>query len=268
MKTLRFMMFVFVVSLSVVACASGGTAAPSETNPTIAPLPTAAQLLTVAPQPTLAMPTTAPESAMVTTVPPTAASSGLGQILFQDDFSDPNSGWMDADLSDIQFGYDAGVRRIIVKTANLNSHDLLPKKAFDNVSIEVDATFAAGQTNGIFGILCRATADTLLQKGYEFLITADGGYGIVKVTGPNAGESTLLGQEGKSDAILTGTATNHLRADCSGDNLALYVNGQKIDAVTDSELTTGQAGFELSTPANNTGYEVQFDNFVVRAANP
>ncbi len=198
----------------------------------------------------------------------TPTEAGQGGILFQDDFSDPMSGWVTADLGDIKFGYDSGALSIVLRKGNLNSHALLPNRRFDNVRIEVDVTLASGPNSSIFGILCRATASTVLEKGYELLITAGGGFGIVKVSGPNAGQSTLLGKEGQSQAIHTGNEVNHLRADCSGSRLALYANGQPLAAVQDSDWAEGQIGFAISAPSNSPGYEVHFDNLVVREAMP
>jgi hypothetical protein len=198
----------------------------------------------------------------------TPVEAALGKILFQDDFSNPQSGWVDADLGDIQFAYSGGSRHITVKQGNLNSHDLLPSQNFGDVSLEADATLTSGPTNSVFGLICRATADSVLQSGYEFLITADGNYGILKVSGPNAGETNLLGQEGKSDAILTGNATNHLHVDCAGSNLVLYANGQQLIAVQDGDFKQGQVGFGISSPSDSPGYEVDFDNFIVREATP
>lgn len=214
---------------------------------------------------------TVPSPARSTSVPQvgaTATQPGLGGILFQDDFSNSSSGWVETDLGDAQFKYDDEAYSIALTKGGLNSFSVLPKHTFDNVSIEADATLISGPTNSIYGVICRATAGTVMQKAYEFLINADGGYGIIKVTGPNAGESKLLGQEGKSSVIRTGKVSNHLRADCSVSNLALYVNGSKLLSVTDNEFKQGQTGFAVSSPANSSGYIVQFDNFVVREATP
>ena len=215
-----------------------------------------------------AAPTSPARATSVPKVGATATQAELGKILFQDDFSDSNSGWVETDLGDVRFKYDSGVYSIALTQGGLNSFSVLPKHTFDNVSIETDATLASGPTNSIYGITCRATAATVLQKAYEFLITADGGFGIVKVTGPNAGDSKLLGQEGKSSVIHPGNATNHLRADCSASRLVLYVNGSKLLSVNDSDFKQGQIGFAISSPSNSSGYQVRFDNFVVREAKP
>ncbi len=49
---------------------------------------------------------------------------------------------------------------------------------------------------------------------------------------------------------------------------ALYVNGQKLLAAQDSDFKMGQVGFAISTPSKSNGFEVRFDNYVVREAAP
>jgi 3-keto-disaccharide hydrolase len=195
-------------------------------------------------------------------------ASGPGKILFQDDFANPNSGWKNADVGSAQFSYSNGVRRIVVKQERINTHDLLPNQKFGDVSIEADVTFATSGTDGAFGILCRATADQRLRSGYQFLIATDGSAGILKTTGPNAGQSPTLNGTNHSSAVHPGAASNHLRADCAGGHLTLYVNGQKVASAQDGEFKSGQVGFAISSPPNSKGFEVDFDNFVVREATP
>jgi hypothetical protein len=218
------------------------------------------------------VPTTAPRSTATVGASsganPAATEPSLGPIIFQDDFSDPNSGWGNADLDSIGVGYDSGEYRIIVKRENILSFAALPVRQFDDVSIEADARLASGPSSSVFGLLCRATAESTLQTGYEFLITGAGQYGVVKVTGPNPGQEQVLGSEGTSSAIHAGNATNHLRADCSGDHIVMFVNGQKVIDQHDSDFKAGQIGFAFGTLNGNSGFEVRFDNFVVRQAKP
>lgn len=205
---------------------------------------------------------------MVPTPGSAPTEPGNGAILFQDDFSDPKSGWNELKLDCCQFDYHDGVYRGILNTPNDNISSVLPKQFFDNASIEVDVTKLSGPDDAIFGIVCRATEDTLLRTGYKFVITPSGGYGIVKQTGSEGGQFKILGESAKSSAIQTGSSTNRLRADCAGSNLTLYVNGQKLVSAQDNDYTTGQVGFVVSTQPDAGGLQVAFDNFVVRRPSP
>ena len=55
---------------------------------------------------------------------------------------------------------------------------------------------------------------------------------------------------------------NHIRADCIGNELTLYVNGQQVATATDSEFTGGDIGVIAGT-FSTPGTDIHFDNFVV-----
>jgi hypothetical protein len=65
-----------------------------------------------------------------------------------------------------------------------------------------------------------------------------------------------------SDAINQGSASNHIRFDCNGDVLTLYVNGQQVDQQTDGEYTSGNVGLIAGT-YDTPGTDILFDNFSV-----
>jgi hypothetical protein len=145
----------------------------------------------------------------------------------------------------------------------------LPNHSFDNVSIEVDVTLAAGAENSALGLICRAEADASnLKRGYKFLINPQGAYGAIRQNGTNASDYTLLGSGDKTAALHSGNATNHLRADCVGNNFTMYVNGQKLLSAQDSGYRDGQVGLSVNTQPNGNSADVRFDNFVVREAAP
>jgi hypothetical protein len=66
----------------------------------------------------------------------------------------------------------------------------------------------------------------------------------------------------ESSEILQGLATNHIRFDCVGSTLTLYVNGYQLDQQTDAEYTTGNVGLIAGT-FSTVGADILFDNFSV-----
>ena len=197
----------------------------------------------------------------------TIAAQTESPILFQDDFSNPTSGWMATKTDYADFGYLDGEYRILLNKTDLNTYSLLPKKTFDNCSVEVDVRLASGPSNGVFGILCRAEADgPTVHKAYVFAIRGDGFYAILKRTSPSFWDAIAYGKESK--AIKPGNAVNHLRATCSGETLAFYVNGEKLLEKTDAAFKTGGVGFAVTTQPKSEPLDVRFDNFIVRRTAP
>lgn len=189
---------------------------------------------------------------------PTQAGSS-GEVLFQDDFSDEASGWYTFVDQEGATDYQDGGFRIFVDLAN-TYHWTNPEKTFGDVQIEVDARKISGPEENDFGLICRYQDDA---NFYFFTISSDGYYGIAKFVD---GEEILVGAEdlGFDDAsIKAGQATNHMRADCVGDTLTLYANGQQLMQAQDDEFAAGDVGLIAST-YDVVGTDMLFDNFVVR----
>lgn len=178
-------------------------------------------------------------------------------ILFKDDFSDPSSGWKKVSVENGETDYANGAYRIRVSKANMDVWGN-PGLDFVDVRIEVDAIKVNGVNDNRFGLICRYQAT---NQFYMFLISSDGYYGIGKVKGDNY---TLVGQDSlqPSEKIFQGTTPNHLRADCVGDTLTLYANGEKLAEAHDAEFTSGDAGL-VAGSYGTPGTEILFDNFVV-----
>jgi hypothetical protein len=179
-------------------------------------------------------------------------------ILFQDDFSDPNSGWDRVNEEQGITDYADGAYRILVNVADTDVW-ANPGLSFSDVSVSVDATKTGGDDDNDFGVVCRYQDN---QNFYFFLISSDGYYGIGKMIN---GEQSYIGIEAMppSEVIKTGNTTNSLRSTCIGSKLTLYVNDQLVDEQEDSTLTSGDVGLMAGT-FSNPGTDILFDNFVVR----
>ncbi len=182
-------------------------------------------------------------------------------VLFRDDFSNTSSGWDSRNDADGITDYYNNSYRIMV---NKTQFDFWANPGLttlpSDVSTEVDATKNGGPDNNDFGILCRYQ-DT--SNFYELLASSDGYVGIVLVKDGNP--TTISSSDHNlqpSDTVKQGTATNHLRADCVGDALTLYVNGQKAASAQDSSFSNGDVGLIAGT-FDTAGADILFDNFVV-----
>ncbi len=201
-----------------------------------------------------------PPTPTATTAPaPTAEPTAMPELLFFDDFSDPNSGWDRVDEADFYTDYYNGAYRIKVYLEKYDNWANPGDNIFTDVSIEVDTTKNGGPDDNDFGVICRYQDP---NKFYYAMISSDGYYGITKVVGDS---SELLGHEElqPSDAIKQGESLNHIRFDCVGSQLSLYVNGQLIDQQEDSEYSYGNVGLIAGT-YDIPGTDILFDNFSVR----
>ncbi len=180
------------------------------------------------------------------------------QVLFQDDFSDPASGWATVRETDQVMAYEDGGFRIWVNQPNFDYWSV-PGLRFTDVQIEVDIQKIGGPDDNDIGVICRYKNS---DNFYGFLISSDGYYGISE---RQNGEHQVIGMDGMkhSSAIQTGSAKNHIRADCIGNTLTLYVNGVKLVQVEDSSLAVGDVGL-LAGTFDEPGVDILFDNFMVK----
>ncbi|UCE00285.1 MAG: hypothetical protein JSV42_06055 [Chloroflexota bacterium] len=181
-----------------------------------------------------------------------------GGVLFQDDFSDPSSGWQNRTFGDYAaLDYFDGYYRIQVSGENqmvwggtgLN---------FSDIRLETDAIKVIGDVDDMFGIVCRAVDQ---DNFYFFAISSDGYYGIGKKV---KGIQSMIGAKGMlpSEVIAQGLSVNHLSVDCIGNQLNFRVNGHLVASRNDIELSTGNVGLLAGNFASQNNI-VLFDNFSV-----
>ena len=177
-------------------------------------------------------------------------------LLYYDDFSDPSSGfpqYRGEGISD----YEDGAYRIKIEYADYFSWGIT-YQSFGDVRMEVDLGFAGGGDIGEMGLVCRWQDELNV---YLLTIRSDGKYGILRKVD---GVEEFVGMEDYqfSSAINQGVNTNHLRADCVGDELSMYVNNQFLATVEDLHYQFGDVGFIAGSYAE-PNIDVYFDNFYI-----
>lgn len=259
---------VIAISVIGVICLCGGlylygANLPEPTaTPTLTPLPT--ETATATPEPTATPPPTATEIPLPTDTPTLEPTATQGVILFQDDFSSVGVGdWGQNRDSESIKDYEQGGYRIMVNKADW-IYWVTAGVNFSDVHLEVDVTKLAGPDTNEFGLICRYV-DT--DNFYFLTATSDGYYSISKyVYNPTKGESEYFALSDDTfvatDYVNQGSASNHLRADCVGNTLTLYINGQLIASATDNTFSSGDVGI-MTGSYNEPGADVLFDNFFV-----
>jgi hypothetical protein len=181
-------------------------------------------------------------------------------VLFSDDFTDPKSGWdRFQDYAGVTDYANVGYL-IYIKAANMIKWANPPKTFQNDLRIEVDTTMSFGPDNNAFGVICRYQDP---DNFYYFYISSDGFGGIGKKQ--NGQHSIISSSDGKLlkvDGVNTGAASNHLRADCIGSTLTLYVNGTQIATTKDSSFTGGTVGL-IARTYDTGGADILFNNFFV-----
>jgi hypothetical protein len=135
-----------------------------------------------------------------------------------------------------------------------------PSQSLTDVYLEVDALPGGRSGESYFGLVCRVDAN---ERFYYLVITANGEYTIGKF---QDGEFISLLPDGwpVSPVIARGRTTNRLAAECRGDRLRLWVNGELLAEAHDGDIPSGEYGVALAG-LDADGAVASFDNFTARA---
>jgi len=130
-------------------------------------------------------------------------------------------------------------------------------ESYGDVSIEVDARFVSGDDAGVY-LLCRGSQ--LSGDFYAFRVGVDGS---VEITDYLDGEEQVARLASLPEGSLLPGA-NRLRADCIGNNLSLFVNGNLVLERAIEGGAYGQGDIGLGAGGASSGLsEVRFDNLAV-----
>lgn len=186
-------------------------------------------------------------------VPPPDTSSW--KLFLEDDFSDPNSGWVTDESEIRRIGYEEGQYSIFMKKERWVAWDLVGD-TFANFALEVEATQVAGPNNNDYGVLCRLQDN---DNFYFFAISGLGYYSVRKLENETWG---MLVRWKKSRHILQGQNTNRLKVIGNGPQMSFYVNDQHLVDIYDTSFPEGDLGLAAGA-FDETGVHIRFDNLRV-----
>lgn len=177
--------------------------------------------------------------------------------MYMDDFSDHDNGWATTVSEQGVVSYDQDAMRILIREPNADYWTTPGIQTGDSIA-SVDAMRVTGPVNNLYGEVCRWQNE---DNYYAFLLSSDGYYGIIRVF---QGERKVLtsGEMQTTTLIQPDHMANHLRADCVGNRLSLYLNWNKIAEVNDDTFSSGDTGLIAST-LDEAGTDIRFDNFIV-----
>jgi hypothetical protein len=188
-----------------------------------------------------------------------------GNILWQDDFSDTGiwETWADSDSS---AEYVNGAFNM-----NLFTKDILNWAApndgnsYQNIHMEVTTMTNDSDPTAGFALVCNLQSDG--HSYYYLMMKSTGEYAIAKaIKGPNDVFLTNNDHWATSDLITQNASSYRLGADCGSDGtLTLYVDGQKIDSVSDSTYGPGRVGLLIWSSSDTNKTDITFDDFIMTA---
>ncbi len=184
-------------------------------------------------------------------------------IIFEDDFSNFQSGWFTGVDSYGEGKYVDGEYMLAVAGDNdsvvARSNEAIGP--LSDFALDVDVRLQSGPPDTWYGIGFRQQ-DT--NNSYDFFIRNEQGadkasFALFKQE--NGNWATLKEWTPSSD-LNRGTAVNHLRISCKGSRIDVFANESRILSVEDSTYTTGEIVLEARKDAGSSA-RVYYDNIVI-----
>jgi hypothetical protein len=193
--------------------------------------------------------------------PPTLMVS-TPEVKMQDDFS--LSQWGTGTDRDSSIEYVNNTLQVVIFTKNYfvwstpNDHD------YDNIHMEITVNNNSTDPGTAFGLIC--DQQSAVDNFYYFAVTPAGQYAIIKAaSGQKDFFLTNSNQWQSSSLIPKNSSSYRIGADCADGLLTLYVNGQKIDSVSDITYRSGGVAVFTWSGKDARSTNVSFDDFLMIA---
>lgn len=182
-----------------------------------------------------------------------------GNILLQDDFTDPNTGWPSIREGSALAGYHPPDYYHVQSGEPNHRSTAFYGQHFSDLTMEADIFVeSAGTPDGDFRYGLALHRDG--EQYYAFLVSPQTNQWFV-LKHSDAGEEVLA--EGVDESIQGLTGTDNLRIDADGADMAFYVNGRALIRVNDAAYQQGEIGFIVET-LDQTRVHVHYDTLTVR----
>jgi hypothetical protein len=266
---------VIAAALSILVTAGCAGNVPATAAP-VTKEPSATQAPMASPAPAASATSTAGMSDMTdmsSATPQATPGTGQGivpvsgtEILYQDDFTDPSSGWTEDKFDNYFIGYhEPEYYHVEVDSPNYKTTVFAPgKKVYDDFTLELKVLTSSTKTSPTgdfrYGAAFRRSGD----QYYAFTISPRTKKWYILKSSPNALEVL---KEGTDEEIHDLDTADTLRVDAQGSNLTFHINDRLIEQINDADYSSGEIGFYVeSFDSQNT--HIHFDNLVVRKYEP
>jgi len=194
--------------------------------------------------------------------PPTAAPVSDSNILYQDDFTNPATGWPEDKFDNYFIGYhEPEYYHIEITSPNSKTTVFEPqKKSFGDITIELqvltNSTKTAATGDFRYGLAFRRSGD----QYYAFTISPRTKKWFVLKNSPS--ELTVLA-EGTDDNLHELDTDDTLRVDAQASQFVFHLNDEVVAQVSDAAYASGEIGFYVET-FDATNAHIHFDHLVIR----
>lgn len=247
MKAFRPVLFLTLILLVVgLACSAlaGGGDTPPPPVVTDEPVQPVNDPPTTAPEPTDVPPTQAPptQAAPAVEAPPEAQDFYVEE--FDGDYDPDNWQYFtlgDGDDDSLVIEQQDDHLLFDLGDEDLYVYFMYGAYTYENVSLTLNAE-NRGRNNNNVSLVCRMNDEG--TQWYEFSVESGGVWYLYAV---DDGYNIL--DNGGTNSLNQGRAVNEYQLDCSGDEITMYVNGDKIKTVQDTRylFSDGFVGFNISS---------------------
>jgi hypothetical protein len=245
----RIMLAITILAMAALACQalSGGDDPLNEGPSSVA-----------SPQPSNTLPSNNDDPAPVPTEPDVPFDTG--DIILSDDFSSDQ--WGTGTDADSGVEYVGNALNFVVFTDNYFVWSTPDDEVYSDIHMEVTVINNGTDSTTAFGFMCNKSTG---NDFYYFAFTPAGQYAIAKaVEGETDVFLTNNDEWADSDLIPVNAGLYRVGADCGNGLLALYIDGQLIDMVSDLSYTSGRvAVFVWSGEEVGITTDMSFDDFEI-----
>jgi hypothetical protein len=212
-------------------------------------------------------PTTVPTASSPAIVPNTSLQPDE-DVLYQDNFVDPSSGWPKETYDNYFIGYhEPDYYHVQVQSPNDKTLVPLPEKPqFEDVTIEVklftDRDNTATEGDYLYGLVFRRSGN----QYYAFTISPSTQKWYVLKSSPSALEVLSEGTDENIQGIGL-EAEDTLRVDARGSNFFFHINDRLVEQLSDPDYLTGEAAFYVQT-FDNARIHAHFNSITIREVQP
>ncbi|MGB7875217.1 MAG: SH3 domain-containing protein [Anaerolineales bacterium] len=190
------------------------------------------------------------------------------QVLFEDDFTDPSSGWPQENYDNYFIGYhEPDYYHVQVQSPNDKTLVPVPgKPVFEDATIEVkvftDLDNTAEDGDYLYGVVLRRSGD----QYYAFTISPYTQKWYVLKSSINTLEVL---REGSDDSIqgMSLETQDTLRVDAKGSSLFFHINDRLVDQFSDTSYASGEVAFFVQT-FDRARIHAHFNSISIREVQP